>query len=360
MTPILDIFFCGHGDTAVLRLPGGKWCLIDCNLKTASTRDKLFRFFESNKVERLEFVALSHYDADHYWGMAGLLDHFASAGRSVGCVYLPPMSSKYALSIIKSEGVRQPSEASQLQQLQDRLDSGKFDFSYVTNRHENLHFQGQDLDFHLFALAPNPKSDHQAIVAGLKRFAKNLNVDVDPGDANALSVVWAVYVQNKVRPGKSLVLLLAGDLCEQEWVWAIEAWKRKSSECECPSLFRVIKVPHHGSFSSHSTRLLDSMASDGRRYAVLSVGTEFSSLPDRRVVGAYLERGAEVASTFRRTALSITRAIGVLDAGRRGFRGEGVSNDVVSLLEADGEVAVLPPEAFISGEQLDLYGVGRD
>jgi hypothetical protein len=349
------MLYCGHGDTIVLHLPGGRCCLIDCNLKTVSTRDNLFHFFASNKVDRLEFVALSHYDSDHYWGMAEVLDYFTSEGRSIGCVYLPPLNHKYALSIIKAPDVRQPSEATQLQRLDDRLSSGKFQISYVTSGHERFLFQGRDFDFHFLALAPDAKSDHRIVVAGYKRFAKNLDVDVSPGDVNALSAVWAVYIRNKVKPAKSLVLLLAGDLSEEEWIWALDAWRRKSSECGCPSQFRAVKIPHHGSFNSHSEELLDFLPSEGSRYGLISVGTDFPSLPDRRVVEAYLNRGVEVATTFRRTALSRPRAINILDVARRRFCGEGVCNDIVGVLGAEGEVAFSPPEAFIKRTELGLY-----
>ncbi len=73
MTPQIRFFSCGGGDTVLLEA-AGEWGLIDCNLTDRSgARERLLHELDKHGVERLRFVCVTHYDADHLRGMADLL-----------------------------------------------------------------------------------------------------------------------------------------------------------------------------------------------------------------------------------------------------------------------------------------------
>ena len=81
----IHIFACGHGDTLLLRFPGGENHLIDCCLpKRDGTRDRFFQYLVALGVKRLDSVFLTHPDQDHLLGMAEVIQHFVDEQEGVG------------------------------------------------------------------------------------------------------------------------------------------------------------------------------------------------------------------------------------------------------------------------------------
>jgi glyoxylase-like metal-dependent hydrolase (beta-lactamase superfamily II) len=73
VNPELHFFYCGNGDTILLRA-GEEWGLIDCNLTPGSrAKERLLKVLDDNAVKTLSFVCLTHYDRDHFNGLAALL-----------------------------------------------------------------------------------------------------------------------------------------------------------------------------------------------------------------------------------------------------------------------------------------------
>ena len=73
----IHLFHCGHGDTIVIRLPDGRWGLIDCYLpEQYGIRDRFFDFLDRRKVKTFDFIIQSHPDYDHYHGMQAVIEYF--------------------------------------------------------------------------------------------------------------------------------------------------------------------------------------------------------------------------------------------------------------------------------------------
>jgi beta-lactamase superfamily II metal-dependent hydrolase len=74
----LHVLGGGKGESIVLRLPDGRWGVVDCYAPTPgdTTTNPTIRFLRDQGVERLEFVCLTHAHDDHFSGMARLIDEF--------------------------------------------------------------------------------------------------------------------------------------------------------------------------------------------------------------------------------------------------------------------------------------------
>lgn len=356
---LLDVFSCGHGDTLLLHLPGEKWALIDCNLRPHTTRDKLFSTFQERSVNHLDLLCLSHPDSDHYWGMADVLQHFSSGGRSLGLVCIPPMDLPSAAKLIRAR--RTGSEHTEfvrfVRALHDLVQSNPpgCQVCHVTDHTRDFSSQSGTTSSRLIPLAPNATLHFSAVMSSIEHFAKRKHGDVPEGQTNAISVVWALVVENRGDAGGSTVLLLSGDLTREGWPWALEAWSLRASEYDLAESFSLIKVPHHGSYSSHHDGIIDFFPKAGDCFSVISVGKQFRALPDQRVLRAYLDAGSRVASTFKRAATKPARLISVLDTERRHVV-EGTCQDIlVDYAETDGSIQVSPSSAFIGHADLPLY-----
>jgi len=60
----LDVFVCdvGHGDAIIIKFPSGKIALIDCGGKGTSSASG---YLEAMKIEKLDYLAISHPHVDH-------------------------------------------------------------------------------------------------------------------------------------------------------------------------------------------------------------------------------------------------------------------------------------------------------
>ena len=74
----IHVFGAGKGESIVLRLPDGRWGVVDCfaGSSTDPATNPILRFLRENQVEELEFLCLTHPHDDHYKGMSHLLEAF--------------------------------------------------------------------------------------------------------------------------------------------------------------------------------------------------------------------------------------------------------------------------------------------
>lgn len=86
----LDVLFLdvGQGDAVLVSTPGGEKWLIDggmLNKFSSAGEYRIMPFLERTMIDRIDYALLSHYDSDHYGGIAVLLKE----GR-IGTLIMPP------------------------------------------------------------------------------------------------------------------------------------------------------------------------------------------------------------------------------------------------------------------------------
>ncbi|NLB56135.1 MAG: MBL fold metallo-hydrolase [Lentisphaerae bacterium] len=210
--PSMEIHFIdvGQGDSLLIQSPDGKSMLVDAGEKRAG--DKVVQYLRSQRITRLDILAMSHPHSDHIGGMEAVLSNF-SVGRVLDSGY--PHGSKVQLRV--------------LEQIEnDRI-------PYIV-AHEGQRFQlGNDVIIEI--LSPP------------QELFKNTT-----SDANNNSLVM------RVTYGE-ISALLTGDL-EREGEATLIASRQNLESC-------ILKVAHHGSRNSTSIELLR-MVKPG--FAVISVG----------------------------------------------------------------------------------------
>lgn len=79
-TPRLEVHVlgAGKGESIIIRLPDGKWGVVDCCAGSSTDPDQnaTLGFLRRRGVAELEFLALTHPHDDHFRGMSHLLESF--------------------------------------------------------------------------------------------------------------------------------------------------------------------------------------------------------------------------------------------------------------------------------------------
>src|SRR6266446_1648681 len=81
MADFLEVHVTGGaiGESIVLRLPNGKWGVVDSYVPTLAdpASSPAFSLLRKRGVSALEFLCLTHPDTDHFRGMSHFLEGFA-------------------------------------------------------------------------------------------------------------------------------------------------------------------------------------------------------------------------------------------------------------------------------------------
>lgn len=351
-------FACGNGDTILLKWPGPKWAVVDCCLpEKGGVREKVFAHFRQAGVKRLEFICLTHPDLDHLRGMAELVEHFTTADRSLGFFCHPPADPRTVGKVLQWIGTPHSRETrSEYGKLIEKLHPL---FAEKVVARFPMHSRAENMDDGsgvVFApMAPDPNTDWDLMIAGLKRLARRGAPigDLAAGQVNAVSIVLAIALST---PKARMAIMLGGDLAWEEWPWALKTWLRRCPVLRSPPRFRIVKVAHHGSRTSHYPPLASAFAGPAPRFAVLSVGSVYLSHPDRRVLGDFRANDWRVFLTQKRLAKTADRTflIEAFSATRRAFE-FSQGRDLVLTVDQEGRIAAEPPEAVLQPGEVPLY-----
>lgn len=305
------VFDCGQGDTILLKLPGEKWVLIDCNLPRGPIRDRFFALIQERGIKRLDVLCLTHPHADHYLGMLEVVNYFTTGDRSLGLYCDGGINPKEILGLLRAKNSPKPyiDEYSRLQaRLSQLIKQGKVRF-----------FQGnQDSipvlrhgPFSLQPIGPRAEVTREFVHSYVSRTGA---VPPVREDLNLLSLILVLRVEGE---SKVLNKLFAGDTNGTGINNALNILSSRTGDKPCR--FDVVKLPHHGSADSHDTSTLsDPMHRTDSALAVVCVGTDYDVLPDRTVLADYLEKGWKVLLTTKRTSTTIPRPQRALElAGRK-------------------------------------------
>lgn len=239
----------GQGNCAVIELAGGYTALIDGG-GPASERfnvgeSVIAPFLWSRGIRRLDAIIVSHPDADHYNGLAFVVDHFKPDLLWINGDASPNKQHEALLAI-----ARQSKTVIRVPDAGERLTSnGRAFLANLTAGHA-----GTGL------LSENDRS---------------LVVKLSSGEYD---------------------FLFSGDI-------ALTA-ERELVERGVTGGIEVLLVPHHGSDSSSGEEFVRSMAP---AYAVISAGkNKADTFPSREVVERYRESGARILNTARNGTVIFT------------------------------------------------------
>src|SRR5437899_163845 len=105
----------GIGESIVLRLPNGRWGVVDCYVPSLrdATSSSAFRLLKERGVTSLEFLCLTHPDADHFRGMSLFLETFAVGQFWIFAAKSPAELYQRIAAVgkIKAERLHQPGES---------------------------------------------------------------------------------------------------------------------------------------------------------------------------------------------------------------------------------------------------------
>jgi hypothetical protein len=288
-TPVeIQLIACGHGDMALLRLPGEKWVMIDCHLPSQDDRNRFVALVERLNVRRLDLLILTHPHYDHYAGMAEIVSYFTRDGRSIGRFGTGGPNSFDVSKMIEARG-RPSEELTEYLRLWRVLipliDRNEVDHVRLDDDVRPVEFEAAGKAVRLIALAP--RSSKVALAA-----YRELAGDSPALTINDLSVVLVLQVANE---DKVFQAIFTADVETEQLERAIQTWRRREENLTRDAAFQVTKIPHHGSGNGHCAALVSARQS-GRSIAAVSVGTRYR-LPKRHVVAAYQKGGWTVLST---------------------------------------------------------------
>lgn len=345
----LHLLGCGHGDTLFLRLPGNRWILIDCHLRSRETQDRFFEFVRANRIERLEYIFQTHPDFDHFCGMIKVLEYFTSEGRSIGYWCDGGLDASQVRHLVWDEELSETEYSKLHDRLDELSDAGSVQTVSINDWSRPISPKGFTGRIDLFPVGPPA---HLSWTLA-RRDTKKLSADVNAAiEKNALSLVLVLSLS---QGDATCNFLLAADAGVTETRDATKTWESRASERDRKKTFHVIKVPHHGSIRSHADDLSSRRASDkSDRVAAISAGTR-PGLPDREVLRAYLDGGWITLSTTTRTPRSSRgHLMDIADRSRnREFQAE--RHDISVRWSPKDGLTWEPKEARIGFEDLESY-----
>ena len=286
----------GQGHSTVIILPNDRAIVID----GGSSADVPLWWLRSQGVKRLELVLVSHNDADHSGGIAGILAAYANHGELGRLLFVQD---------------RNPSEIRWLTAVREGLAEPMVQRILAAARRLEVSERGQVAW----------ESGDASLRIYYPSFIANLDAQ-GRSDANRSSAV-VMFSFGRAR------VLLPGDA-------PIGAWRQIHDEIG-PISCDLLACPHHGGSLSRAAvemsdlRWLYGTAVTVEGAAIISVGTNNNyGHPRREVVGALREAGVNVMCTeiTTRCCANLDRFAGV--PGRKGPRTENNGVACAGTIEA--------------------------
>jgi len=245
----LHIFGGRQGESILLKLPDGRWGMIDHF--TWQGRSPALNLLKDNKVTTLAFLALTHPHVDHYRGIDKVMTEMDVDRLWFPDVMTPEdVAEMLGREIVDTENVgpRQRDRKALrafLKEFRQRNAHKKRTMSESREMYKNL--TGSESEFTIKSLSPSD-SARQTFQNALKALSQNdrgkILVHGSTSDPNHISAVL------QIRYGTTSILL-AADLLNKGW--DILLTSPNSTKPELKSHF--VKVPHHGSTTAFSSKL---------------------------------------------------------------------------------------------------------
>lgn len=247
------------GGGALLRLPNGRYGLIDCSRSAASQVTAYLGAFE---IETLEFVALTHWDADRFNGVITVLN----ALRDTKYLMLPPLSKSVGQTI--AHFLSEVDRALGRQIIGEVLHtSGRSTIWSSGDRPQATRIES-------FAAAGG---DDKPFPSAIGRYAVRSHAS-----RNDLSSVYRVSVGNRH-------FLITGDALKQRWMQLFNDLVGPEESFVADGF----TLPRHGSSSAMNKAILERIANPAGFYGVVDPAPIYG-LPHAELIKLVREANGEV------------------------------------------------------------------
>lgn len=265
----VHVFGANEGECVVLRLPDGKWGVIDSLLDSPSSTTKfpVTRFLIDRKVSSLAFVLLTHPHADHYLGMRAILNAFSVERFWRSAAMTPPRLRQIVnLAISESVATGLPSLSSEAGELCSLFDDVRIlkdeKKTIVENAGRNTQiypFGIESGDFRITALGP--------IGAAVEKYEESLAKCFDSSGTYTGSLKHSLHntisAPILIRYGTTRVLLGA-DTDRPSWEEILKDHRQDLSDVH------LVKASHHGSTTGYCDGLWECFSASKKPIAVLT------------------------------------------------------------------------------------------
>lgn len=327
------VFPCGDGDTVLLHLPTNGWVLIDCNLpKRNGIYDQFVMFLREKGVERFDAVVLSHADQDHLLGMGDLLRKYARKHDGRPTLFIDGGLDPKELEYYYEDRAGKSSYDKLRVALDDLEAVGDIEVRSVGDTSYPIPVGSGDHCIELLPIAPSHAKQRKQLRLHLGTLSSDARRNILLNDCSLILVVRQLH-------HTCWNVLLTGDAGTSSLDDALDHWVKLSGNNGNSCKIRFLKIPHHGSSSSLSRKLIESIDSfyEGDCVAAVSAGDGFPN-PNSEVLKQYLEEGWVTLHTHRRTKTVSRPCRGIELAGRKGSQPQPIPSPGREVIRVNLEV----------------------
>ncbi len=278
----LEIYIFGGtiGESTVVRLPSGRWGVIDCYSPSIRDRNRnpVRTFLAARNVSVIEFLCLTHPHHDHFRGMSHLLDDLdvkyfwrpaAMEGQRLGWIiksYQQSRKIQYeatraaALADADVGPLTDSAELMSIFQIVDRKRKLRNEpgirFANINTRLYPGPIDGEG-DVLVEAVAPSGEQVERYEQALRSAFDQNGRFNSRSHQHHNLASIAL-----RIRFGRTQVII-GGDVQEEGWSDALEQCRGDQLEAT------LVKVSHHGSENGYCDGLWEQHSAGGRPISVI-------------------------------------------------------------------------------------------
>jgi beta-lactamase superfamily II metal-dependent hydrolase len=298
-SPLLELHVLGggKGESIVLKLPDGRWGVVDCYNASPSDRDAnaTTRFLRGRGVTKLFFACLTHPHDDHFLGMVELIKEFQPEEFwRFGCLsheHVRNLMLYNRLLAARSADDDLSRSAAELLELfavaRDGAKEGKMTVCRLNSR-TNPYPSRTDKDstFQIECLSPTGRQieHYEAAIKDCVGRDGKIYKKTPRSVHNNISVVLKITYRNTK-------VILGGDLENHGWrdvLLEIDGSNLQAS---------AVKVSHHGSSNGYCDGLWERFSAEGKPIAVVAPRIRYG-LPNSKALTHICRYAKRIYSTF--------------------------------------------------------------
>lgn len=301
--PTLEIHILnsGIGESIILKLPNGKWGVVDCY--SPSLRDNqanpTLHFLKKNNIHELEFLCITHPHDDHYRGMSQIIKYYGNNIKEFwrfGGINIDELLSYLKINSLENEETKLTDSVEDLINTFATITELKKaglrvryinDFSKLYSEQCSIGANKTDMQsIEIFSLGPSSNLVHDYVTTLKECFDETGTIDIEKKQKNhnMISIVLMVKFE-KTK------IILGADAENKSWMYIMDDHLR-SEELSA----HAVKISHHGSMSSIINGLWASFAVKDKPFSIVT--PYFArSLPQHEAMEHIWQYTDKIAST---------------------------------------------------------------